>query len=171
MKRLTSILKKEKTNPPTISRRTQLKPGEVWQNQTPTSLHEQRKHTTFTFLLHREADNKLILQSKMCRSLAPSSTSNDLRAPLDEIVDEKYQKYQQLKILEKEEQRIVDEKKKIQDKKKKIEEYKKKVEEYKKKIQEEEMMVQEDEKNVILAKKKLEDEKKRSLKMKKSEAD
>ncbi|CAF3813213.1 unnamed protein product [Rotaria magnacalcarata] len=143
MKRLTSILKKEKTNPPTISRRTQLKPGEVWQNQTPTSLHEQ----------------------------APSSTSNDLRAPLDEIVDEKYQKYQQLKILEKEEQRIVDEKKKIQDKKKKIEEYKKKVEEYKKKIQEEEMMVQEDEKNVILAKKKLEDEKKRSLKMKKSEAD
>ncbi|CAF4156352.1 unnamed protein product, partial [Rotaria magnacalcarata] len=41
MKRLTSILKKEKTNPPTISRRTQLKPGEVWQNQTPTSLHEQ----------------------------------------------------------------------------------------------------------------------------------
>ncbi|CAF1167369.1 unnamed protein product [Rotaria magnacalcarata] len=164
MKRLTSILKKEKTNPPTISRRTQLKPGEVWQNQTPTSLHEQRKHTTFTFLLHREADNKLILQSKMCRSLAPSSTSNDLRATLDEIVDEKYQKYQQLKILEKEEQRIVDEKKKIQDKKKMIEEYKKK-------IQEEEMMVQEDEKNIILAKKKLEDEKKRSLKMKKSEAD
>ncbi|CAF4465940.1 unnamed protein product [Rotaria socialis] len=59
----------------------------------------------------------------------PSSTPNDLQATLDKIVDEKYQKYQQLKILEKEEQRIVDEEKKIQDKKKKIEEYKKKIQE------------------------------------------
>ncbi|CAF1444925.1 unnamed protein product [Rotaria sordida] len=66
MKQLSSIFKKEKTNPPAISRRTQLKPDEVWQNQTPTSLHE---------------------QSKTCRSLVPSSTSNDLQATLDGIVD------------------------------------------------------------------------------------
>ncbi len=64
------------------------------------------------------------------------SASSDLQATLDEIVNQKYQTNQQLKILEEEEQKIIEKKKKVEAAKKKLEEDMKKLEEDEKKLEE-----------------------------------
>ena len=114
----------------------------------------------FSIKNNRKICSRFLKSDSLCVFQVPPSQSTDLQLNLDRIVDEQFQRNEQLQRLQREEKKIIQEEKIIDEKKKQIDEKKKQIEMAMKKIEEEENFIREQEHAIEQTRKRHEEEKK-----------